>query len=148
MKKSGIFKNVLVTYVRPTDKETAFKTGLSLAKDNDAKLSVVEFIPEESSSFLFFKTKKDVEKVKAQKQFVLEMFEKFEQQAKKENIPLSTSYKTTEALVDTILNYVQSNKIDLLIVDHPQMSHSEEVHYNDIVSAIHDEVNCNMLTLK
>ena len=142
------FKNILVTYVKPTNKETAFDMGLSLAKTNNSQLSVVEFLQTDQPEFLFFKTKKNKEKEEKQKQVVLEALKKFEEKAKQENINLKTLFKSTESLVDSIIQYVESNKIDLLIVDHPHMSHSEETHYNDVVNAIHDEIHCNMLTLK
>lgn len=142
------FKNILVTYVKPTNKETAFDMGLSLAKSNNAQLSVVEFLQTEQPEFLFFKTKKNKEKEEEEEQVVVNALKKFEEKAKKENINLKTSFKFTETLVDSIIQYVESNKIDLLIVDHPHMSHSEETHYNDVVSAIHNEIHCHMLTLK
>ena len=142
------FRNILVTYVKPTNKETAFDMGLSLAKSNNAKLSVVEFIHSEQPDFFFFKSRNDKEEESEQKQIVEETLKKFEEKAKQENVNLKTSFKSTEALVDSILQYVESNKIDLLIVDHPHMSHSEETHYNDMINVIHDEVHCNMLTLK
>ena len=142
------FKNILVTYVKPTNKETAFNMGLSLAKSNNSKLSVVEFLSTDQPELFFFKTKKNKEKEDKQKKIVEDALSKFEERAKQENVKLKTSFRLTENLVDSILQYVQSNKIDLLIVDHPHMSHSEETHYNDIVSAIHDEVHCHMLTLK
>jgi len=142
------FKNILVTYVKPTNKETAFDMGLSLAKSSNAKLSVVEFLQADQPEFLFFKTKNNKKKEEDKKQIVLNALKKFEEKAKKENVELKTSFKSTETLVDSILQYVESNKIDLLIVDHPHMSHSEETHYNDVVSVIHDKVHCNMLTLK
>jgi len=148
MTSTNAFNNILVTYVKPTKKETAFNMGLSLAKTNNAKLSVVEFIPEEQPEFFFFKTKNNKKKENEQKQIVVNALKKFEEKAKQENIPLKTSFKSTESLVDSIIQYVESNKIDLLIVDHPHMTHSEETHYNDVVNTIHDEVNCNMLTLK
>jgi len=148
MISTNAFGNILVTYVKPTNKDIAFDVGLSLAKTNNSKLSVVEFIPEEQPEFLFFKTKKNKKKENEQKHLVENALKKFKEKAKQENIPLKTSFKSTESLVDSIIQYVESNKIDLLIVDHPHMSHSEETHYNDVVSAIHDEVHCNMLTLK
>lgn len=148
MTSHSIFKNILVTYVKPTNKETAFEMGLFMAKNNNAQLSVVEFLQPEQPQFLFFKTKKDKETETKQKQVVLDALKKFEEKARQENVNLKTSFKSTESLADSIIQYVESNKIDLLIVDHPQMSHSEETYYNDIVSAIHDEVHCNMLTLK
>ena len=147
MIKPNIFRNILVTYVKPTNKETAFNMGLNIAKTNNAKLSVVEFIQPEPE-FLFFKTKKKKENESKQKHLVKEALKKFEEKAKQEHIDLNTSFKSTETLVDSIIQYVESHKIDLLIVDHPHMSHSEETHYNDVVNAIHDEVHCNMLTLK
>ena len=148
VKDSGFFQNILVTYVKPTNKETAFKMGLSLAKSSNAKLSVVEFLSTDQPDLFFFKTKKNKEKENKQKEIVKKALKKFEETAKQENVKLKTSFQSTESLVDSILQYVQSNKIDLLIVDHPHMSHSEETHYNDIVSNIHDEVHCHMLTLK
>jgi len=148
MVNDPIFSNILVTYVKPTDKETAFNMGLTMAKTNNAKLSVVEFIQPEQPEFLFFKTKKNKENENKQKHLIEDSLKKFEEKAKQENVMLKTSFKSTETLVDSIIQYVESHKIDLLIVDHPHMSHSEETHYNDVVNAIHDEVNCNMLTLK
>ncbi|MDH3488943.1 MAG: universal stress protein [Nitrosopumilus sp.] len=148
MVNDHIFSNILVTYVKPTNKETAFNMGLTMAKTNNAKLSVVEFLQPEPPDFLFFRTKQEKDEVSEQKHIVLETLKKFEEKAKQENVMLKTSFKSTETLVDSIIQYVESHKIDLLIVDHPHMSHSEETHYNDVVNAIHAEVNCNMLTLK
>lgn len=148
MTDTNIFKNILVTYVKPTNKETAFNMGLSLAKTHKSQLSVVEFIQPDQPEFLFFKTKKNKERETKQKQIVLNALKKFKEKAKQENIHLKTSFNSTESIVDSIIQYVNSNKIDLLIIDHPHMSHSEETHYNDIVNTIHDEVHCNMLTLK
>jgi len=148
MLNTNSFSNILVTYVKPTNKETAFGIGLSLAKSSNAKLSVVEFIQTEQPEFLFFKTKKNKEKENKQKHQVEKALKKFEEKARQENVDLKTSFESTETLVDSIIQYIESNKIDLLIVDHPHMSHSEETHYNDVVNAIHDEINCNMLTLK
>jgi len=148
MISTDAFSNILVTYVKPTNKETAFDMGLSLAKSSHAKLSVVEFMQAEQPEFLFFKSKNNKKKESEQKHLVEDALKKFEEKAKQENVDLKTSFKSTDTLVDSIIQYVESNKIDLLIVDHPHMSHSEETHYNDVVSAIHDEVHCNMLTLK
>ena len=36
MTSQSIFKNILVTYVKPTNKETAFEMGLYMAKNNNA----------------------------------------------------------------------------------------------------------------
>ena len=41
LKNKGIFKNILVTYVKPTNKETAFEMGLSLAKTNNSQITIV-----------------------------------------------------------------------------------------------------------
>ncbi|AJW71525.1 universal stress protein [Nitrosopumilus adriaticus] len=145
---TDVFKNILVTYVKPTNKETAFNMGLAMAKTNHSKLSVIEFSQDESPQFVFFKTKKDKTKADKHKAKILNLLKKFEAKAHEENISLKTSFKSTESLVDSIVEYVDSNKIDLLIVDHPHLSNSEQQHFNDVVSAIHEEVKCNVLTLK
>jgi GTP-binding protein EngB required for normal cell division len=145
---TNIFKNILVTYVKPTNKETAFNMGLAMAKNNHSKLSVIEFSQDVSPQFVFFKTKKDKLKASTHKNKILDLLKKFEEKALEENVYLKTSFKSTESIVDSIVQYVESNKIDLLIVDHPHLSHSEEQHYNDVVNAIHEEVSCNVLTLK
>jgi len=38
MINTDAFSNILVTYVKPTNKQTAFDMGLSLAKSNNAKV--------------------------------------------------------------------------------------------------------------
>ena len=142
------FKNILVTFVKPTNKDTAFDMGLSMAKSNNSQLSVVEFMQPEQPGFLFFKTRGEKEKESKQKHVISNLLKKFEKKAEQENVPLKTSLKSTESIVDGITQYVKSNKVDLLIVDHPHFSKSEETHYDDIISTIHGKVDCNMLTLK
>lgn len=143
-----MFEHIAVAYITPTKKITAFKHALSLAKMYDSKITLLEFFLKETPRFFFFETKQEKETGKIQRSKVQEQFNKFKENASKSGIPLDIQIKSTESIVDSILEYVSKNNVDLLIVDHPHVSHLDESYYEDIVNTVHHEIKCDMLTLK
>ena len=143
-----MFKHIAVAYITPTKKTEAFYHALSLAENYDSKLTLMEFFLHESPKFFFFETKKEKETGKVKRTEIKEQLKKLKEKAEKKDISVTIHIESSESIVDSILNYLTANKVDLLIVDHPHVPHLSESHYEDIVNTIHHEIKCDMLTLK
>jgi len=96
----------------------------------------------------FFEKKTDrhaAEKFAKKARGVMKKFEGFAQDA---GIPIRTKVVLTDSVAHKVVDYVGSHRVDLLIIDHPHLSESEEAFYEDIVNAIHHEVRLPVLTLR
>jgi len=143
-----MFKNIVVAFVTPAIKQKSFFVGMSLAKKYGGSLTVVDFIYRRPPMFHFFETKTDrhaAEKFAKKARGVMKKFEGFAQDA---GIPIRTKVVLTDSVAHKVVDYVGSHRVDLLIIDHPHLSESEEAFYEDIVNAIHHEVRLPVLTLR
>ena len=143
-----MFKNIAVAYITPTKKMDAFYHGLSLAKNYDSKLTLMEFFVKKTPKLFFFETKNEKSIGKIRRTELQDHLDKLKEKAEKRKIPINIHLESTESIVDSILNYLTVNKVDLLIVDHPHVSYLPESHYVDIINTIHHKIKCDMLTLK
>jgi hypothetical protein len=121
---------------------------LSLAKNYDSKLTLMEFFVKETPKLFFFETKKEKFIGKIRRTELQDHLDKLKEKAEKRKIQINIHLESTESIVDSILNYLTINKVDLLIVDHPHVSYLRESHYVDIINTIHRKIKCDMLTLK
>jgi len=144
----NLFKHIALVYITPTKKLSAFNQAISLAKNYNSKLSLIEYFLKKSPKYFFFETKSEKKAGKIQQTKVREQLKKFKENSAKMGVQIEIHVKSTESIAESILEYVKKNNVDLLIVDHPHVPHFAETHYHAIVNAIHNEIHCNMLTLK
>lgn len=121
---------------------------MQLAKKFECPLSVVECFYQKPPMFHFFETKSDKLALQKRKNKIKGELEKWERLAKKANVPIKTKFALTDSIAHWVIDYVNENKIDLLIVDYPKLSLTESNHYNEIINTIHHDAKCNVLTAK
>ena len=143
-----MFKNIVVAFITPTVKTKSFIVGLGMAKKFEADLTVIDCIYKHPPKFHFFEMKSDKESTRKLREKAKESMVKLKQQAKTANIPIKTKIVLNDNLGDWVINYVSSNRVDLLIMDHPHLSSFEETFYEDIIHAILHEVHVPVLTLR
>ena len=143
-----MFKHIVVAFITPSVKLKSFNTGLELAKKFNSDLTVIDCVYQHPPKFHFFETKSDKESTKKLRKQAEESMKKFEELAKKAEIPIKTKLTLTDNIAEWVIDFVYRNKIDLLIMDHPHLSSFEETFYEDIIHAIHHEIRLPVLTLK
>lgn len=143
-----MFKHIVVAFITPSVKLKSFNTGLEFAKKFHSDLTVVDCVYQHPPKFHFFETKSDKEATKKLRKHAEESMKKFEEMAKEAKIPIKTKVVLTDNIAHWVIDYVTNHKIDLLIMDHPQLSSFEEAFYEDIIHAIHQEARLPVLTLK
>ncbi len=143
-----MFKNIVVAFITPKIKSKSFFTGLGLAKKFGGSLTVIECVYREPPKFHFFETKNDKKASEKLLNLAKKELLKFEKAAKESGIPIKTKVALTDNISDWVLNFVDSHKVDLLIIDHPHLSSFEETYYTDIINSIHHHVKHPLLLLR
>lgn len=134
--------------ITPTHDKKSFELGLHMAKKLDCSLSVIECFYQKPPMFHFFETKSDKIALKQRKDKIKAELVKWEKIAEKENVPIKTKFALTDSIAHWVIDYVNENKVDLLIVDYPKLSMTESTHYDDIINVIHHKAKCHVLTTK
>ena len=135
-----MIKQITVAIITPTHDKKSFELGLQLAKKLDCPLSVIECFYQKPPTFHFFETKTDKIALQKRKDQIKNELSKWEKAAAKQNVPIKTKFALTD--------YVNENKVDLLIVDYPKLSMTESTLYDDIINTIHHKAKCHVLTTK
>ena len=143
-----MFKNIAVAIITPTHTKKSFDLGLGLAKKLDTKLSVIECVYKIQPKFYFFETESDKKIVQEQISKLKEELKKWKERAQKEGVKINTKFALTDSIAHWVIDYVKEHKIDLLIVDYPQLSMVEENHFDEIINTIHHKAHCHVLTTK
>ena len=143
-----MFKNIVVIFITHKTKVKPFFVGLGLAKKFDADLTVVECLYKSAPKFHFFETKSDKNQIETQKKEAKKSLEKLEKIASDSGISIRTKIAITNSIPTWIIEYIHSKKVDLLIIDHPDLSEFEETHYDDIIQSVSHKVKVPLLLLK
>ena len=143
-----IFKNIAVAIITPTHTKKSFDIGLEMAKKFDTDLTVVECMYKIHPKLYFFETKSDKKVAQQQISKLKAELENWKKIAKKEGVNIKTKFALTDSIAHWVVDYVQENKIDLLIVDYPKLSTVEMTLYDDIINTIHHKSHCHLLTTK
>lgn len=146
--KFSMFKRILVAIISSVHSQNSFDFGLNITKITNAELSVIECIYGTQPTFYFFETKADKQKTKRSKEKMQEELEKWKDIAIAEGIKIKTKAVLTDSISNWLINYIKENKIDLVIMDYPKISQIEASHYDFIISKIHHQANCHVLTTK
>lgn len=143
-----IFKNIAVAIITPTHTKKSFDIGLEMAKKFDTDLTVVECMYKIHPKLYFFETKSDKKVAQQQISKLKAELENWKKIAKKEGVNIKTKFALTDSIAHWVVDYVQENKIDLLIVDYPKLSTVEMTLYDDIINTVHHKSHCHLLTTK
>ena len=138
----------MVVFIGTQIKTKAFLTGLGVAKKFESDIIVVDCVYRHPPKFHFFETKADKEMVEKQRQKALKTLNGLEKFANEANVKIKTKLVLTDSVTDWVTDHVKSNKIDLLIVDHPHEPQYDIDLSSDVIKAILDKVKVPVLTLR
>ena len=143
-----MFKKILVAFITLSHTKHTYEAAFEIAKKFDSEITFIKFIIKPAPKFGFFETKGE------KKQHETELIEaqgsltQIEEMAKKENLPTKTMVSSTESFAEDLISYIDSNKIDLVIVDSHSLDEAEELEHKDLLHKIFKNIECPFLTLK
>ena len=115
--KIGKIKKIAVPYDGSSHSKHAFNMALSLAQKYKSKLVLVTCIEKINGSWfghdLFPSHQKDVKKYKEK---ILHDMLKLESISKKEKVPMTTEIFVTDSIVNQIISFTKSNKMDMIVM--------------------------------
>lgn len=142
------FKNIAVAFITNKLNDRSFSIGLTLAKQFEGEITVIDCVYKKPPKFVFFETKEDKRKAESIKKEAKKYLEKFEEMAKEQEIPIKTKVAHTDSIPEWILDYIKDHKADLLIIDHPHLTEFEQTYYDDMIQKISHKIKIPLLMLR
>ena len=143
-----MFKKILVVFTTTTHTEHTYQASFEIAKKFDSEISFVKFIMKEPPKFGFFETSGEKKAHKDELNEAQESLSKLEEKAKKENLTVSSKVISTESFAEDLISFIESNNVDLAIIDIHSIDEAEELEHKDLVHKIFKNTSCPILTLE
>jgi nucleotide-binding universal stress UspA family protein len=94
----------------------AFRTALDIAKNNNAKISVLTCLEKEDVGAWYVDKRTNKKIINDAKKFAKDFLSKLEKPAKDANVPISLNILETKSTSNQIIAFSNSNKIDLIVI--------------------------------
>ena len=130
-----IFNNILIPYNGCKGSQKAFKKAIKLAQLTQSKITVLTCV-EGRSVFGFLKPKSKKQEFEHEKKSIIKEYEHLESYAKSHNISLDFKILKSDLPYETILEFADSNDIDLIVLGINSRSTYERIHYPHTVENI------------
>ena len=135
-------------FTTTTHTEHTYEATFEIAKKFNSKITFVKYIMKEPPKFGFFETSGEKKQHKDELKEAQESLARLEQKAKKENLTVTSQAISTESFAEDLISYIESNKVDLAIIDVHSLDEAEELEHKDLVHKIFKNTSCPILTLK
>ena len=143
-----MFSKILIPYDGTTSSKKGFKTGLKIAKDNKATISVITCV-EKKSTLGFFQSTSDKKKFERIKTEIMSHVEQLTKEAKKNDVSIKSKIVKSDLPSDAITEYAKSNDIDLIVISKSKLSTMyEKKYYNSTVENLMKDPPCSVLVVK
>ncbi|MCV0431215.1 universal stress protein [Nitrosopumilus sp.] len=139
------FKSILVPYNASSGAKRGLNAAIELAKKVDAEITLITCI--ESSSLASFFRKKD-DKYEEEKQVIQKELEKVEYDTKKLNSPLKHVILKSSFSPNTIAEYAEENKIDLVVIGQSKILPTESKYHERMAHYLIRGLTCPILIVK
>lgn len=143
-----MFKKILVVFTTTTHTEHTYQATFEIAKKFDSEIKFVKYIIKEPPKFGFFETSGEKEQHQNELKKAQESLSLLEEKAKKENLAVTSKVVSTESFAEDLISYIESNNVDLAIIDVHSLDEVEESEHKDLVNKIFKNTSCPILTLK
>ena len=143
-----MFKKILVIFTTLAHTEHTYEAAFEIAKKFDSEITFIKYIIKSPPKFGFFETSSEKKQHKKELTEAHESFTQLEEQAKKENISIISKVSSTESFAEDLISYIESNNVNLVIVDSHSLDEAEEAEHKDLIHKIFKNISCPFLTLK
>ncbi|QUC64131.1 universal stress protein [Nitrosopumilus sp. K4] len=139
------FEQILVPYNATFGAEKGLKAAVDFAKKVDGKITLITCV-ENQSILSFFKKGKN-EKFIEQKKIIDNELRKIESKIK-EIRPIKHVILKSSFAPETIVEYAQKNKMDIVIVGQTQLSKSDIKYHESMANYLTKGLKCPLLIIK
>lgn len=143
-----MFKKILVVFTTTTHTEHTYEAAFEIGKKFDSEIRFVKYIIKEPPKFGFFETSSEKIQHKNELKEAQESLTLLEDKAKNENLMVTSQVISTESFAEDLISYVESNKVDLAIIDIHSLGEAEELEHKDLIHKIFKNTSCPILTLE
>ena len=143
-----MFKKILVVFTTTTHTEHTYEATFEIAKKFDSEITFVKYIIKEPPKFGFFETSGEKEQHQNELKKAQESLSTLKEKAKKENLQVTSKVVSTESFAEDLISYIESNNVELAIIDVHSLDEVEELEHKDLVNKIFKNTSCPILTLK
>lgn len=143
-----MFKKILVVFTTTTHTEHTYEATFEIAKKFDSEITFVKYIIKEPPKFGFFETSGEKEQHQNELKKAQESLSTLKEKAKKENLLVTSKVVSTESFAEDLISYIESNNVELAIIDVHSLDEVEELEHKDLVNKIFKNTSCPILTLK
>ena len=137
-----------MVFTTTTHTEHTYQATFEIAKKFDSEITFVKYIMKEPPKFGFFETSGEKEQHENELSEAKESLLRLEKKAKNENLSVTSKVISTESFAEDLIDYIESNKVDLAIIDVHSLDEAEELEHKDLVHKIFKNTSCPILTLK
>ena len=143
-----MFKKILVVFITLAHTEHTYETAFEIAKKFDSEITFIKYIIKPPPKFGFFETSGEKKQHEKELSKAKETLTHLEELAKKENLSVVSKVLSTESFAEDLISYIESNHVELVIVDSHSLDEAEEIEHKDLLHKIFKNISCPFLTLK
>ena len=143
-----MFKKILVVFTTTTHTEHTYEATFEIAKKFDSEITFIKFIIKPAPKFGFFETGSEKKQHQKELDEAHESLARLEEKAKKENLSVLSKVASTESFAEDLISFIESNNVDLVIVDSHSLDEAEEIEHKDLIHKIFKNISSPILTLK
>ncbi|MFQ5497707.1 MAG: universal stress protein [Nitrosopumilus sp.] len=142
-----IFRNILVPYDGSNFSNRAFRKALDIAKADDSKIIIFSVIEGEYSAISGY-SKINPTVIKKQKTAAKKLIYKLESAAKSYGIPISVKIKQGKSIVNEIIAFTKSRKIDLIVMGSHGRSGISRFILGSVANSVTQQAKCSVMVVK
>lgn len=142
-----IFKNILVPYDATSFANRAFRKALDIAKKDGSKIIIFTVIEGEYSAAIGY-SKNNPQVIKKQQSAAKKFIYKLESTAKSSNVPISVKIKQGTKIVNEIINYAKSKKVDLIVIGSHGRTGLNKLILGSVANGVAQQAKCSVMAVK
>ena len=142
------FRNILVPYNGSKNSSRAFKIAIDMAKKYDSKIIGITSIDVIYRGQWYHDSDYYAEKIKKQKEIVRKSVANLEKSAKKEGIDFTFEVFQSRSIVEKIITFAKTKKIDLIVMGSHGRTGFDKVLLGSVANGVAQRVKCHVMIVK
>ena len=142
------FRNILVPYDGSKNSSRAFKIAIDMAKKYDSKIIGITCIDVIYRGQWYYDSDYYANKIKKQKEIVRKSVANLEKSAKKEGIDFTFEVFQSRSIVEKIITFAKTKKIDLIVMGSHGRTGFDKVLLGSVANGVAQRVKCHVMIVK
>ena len=126
----------------------AFRAALDIAKNNNAKISVLTCLEKEDVGAWYIDKRTNKKIMSDAKNFAKDFLSKLEKPAADANIPISLNILETKSTTNQIITFSNSKKVDLIVIGSHGRTGLNKMILGSVANSITQKVKCPIMVVK